>query len=109
MTLLKKSFFFLHLQQQAAHCGCDKFQSWMPCGIKDTITFTIRSVLLRIYTCVQLNNNVTWTVSGGVFSCVMACDHIRGIVTAAICSRTNKCVVTCGCPHPTPLLLLGDK
>ena len=108
MTLLKKPFFFflLCLRQRAARCGCDKFQSWMPCWIKHTITFTMRFVLARSHTCAQLNNNVTWTVR---VQCFPACDHIRGIVKAAICSRTNECAVTCGCPHPTPLLLLGRR
>lgn len=48
------------------------------------------------------NQNCCWRV----FSCMIGWRHVRGIVAATICSRANKRVATCGCPHSC---LLGDS
>lgn len=89
------------MQQQAAHCGCDKFQSWMSCWITDTITFIMHFFCIGVYLCVLLTEQQhNLNCYSRVFSSVTARDHIRGIVTSAISSRANKCcTVTCGCPH----------
>lgn len=77
-TTIRKKHNFLCVQQQAAHCGCDKFKSWMSCWIKDMITFLMHFALVFIHVCVILNNIRTWTVTAEHFPFVIGCDRIGG-------------------------------
>lgn len=87
------------MQQQATHCGCDKFQSWMSCWIKDMITFIMHFALVCIW--IPLNTHITQTVT---VECFPARHHA---VTSGELSQMQFAVApisVCNLSSPSPLL-----